>query len=210
MRLEAAEVKARTSIREVVGRVVELKRTSDGRWSGRCPFHAEKTPSFQVREREQRWHCFGCDEGGDVIDFVMRVERCTLPEALKKLSGMEIVGAPPVALWAKDYVIPCSMPGCTESLEVDAVDVPHLGRGLHGMWSFRKRTNGDIDGMCAECGMGFALGYRNRARVERRMRSGWRALLAIVFAMLAGRHQARASLLLREAFGLDLDEEKAA
>jgi DNA primase len=78
-----AELKARADLVSVVSRYVDLNRRG---WA-RCPFHAERTPSFHVRPDLGLWKCFGCGEGGDVISFVMRVERCAFPEAVRRLDG---------------------------------------------------------------------------------------------------------------------------
>ena len=52
-------------------------------WKGLCPFHDEKTPSFNVRSEPPLFHCFGCGEGGDVFKFVMLRERASFPEAVE-------------------------------------------------------------------------------------------------------------------------------
>lgn len=70
----------------VIGRAVKLKRTGLS-FKGLCPFHGEKTPSFSVDPRVNRWHCFGCGESGDAIDFVMRHERVSFKQALASLTG---------------------------------------------------------------------------------------------------------------------------
>jgi DNA primase len=80
------EVRDRTNIVEVVKRHVELKRAGTANWRGLCPFHAEKTPSFYVHESRQFFHCFGCGEKGDVLTFVMKIEQCPFPEALRSLA----------------------------------------------------------------------------------------------------------------------------
>ncbi len=80
------EVVDRTSIVDVVGRHVQLKRRG-GAWVGLCPFHSEKTASFHVNESRKGYHCFGCGEGGDAISFVRKVEGLGFVEALKELAG---------------------------------------------------------------------------------------------------------------------------
>lgn len=150
-RLEAADVKRAANLLEVVARYVELRRKGDGIWVGACPFHEEKTPSFQVRERRQHWHCFGCNEGGDVIDFVMRAERLRLPEALERLGAMDLQPAP-FALWEtrKSHVLPCEGQGCGERLVVNLEDIAFLGLALHRSWIFKGRGE-SIRGLCPAC-----------------------------------------------------------
>jgi len=78
-------VKDAAQIVDIIGEHVALKRTG-ANLKGRCPFHAEKTPSFIVNPDRQSFHCFGCGEGGDVFTFMMKYHRLTFPEALKELA----------------------------------------------------------------------------------------------------------------------------
>ena len=80
-----AEVRSRADIVEVVGEVVVLKR-SGRNYVGLCPFHQERSPSFNVNPERQIFRCFGCGEGGDVFSFVMKAQHQTFPEALKTLA----------------------------------------------------------------------------------------------------------------------------
>jgi DNA primase len=74
-------------VKTIQGYGVKLKRTgSTGRYLGLCPFHTEKTPSFNVNATMQRYKCFGCGVGGDVLNFVMELERISFFEALKLLA----------------------------------------------------------------------------------------------------------------------------
>jgi DNA primase len=82
---EIEEVRTRADIVEVVGAHVRLKRTGRN-FTGLCPFHNEKTPSFTVNLERGFFHCFGCGAGGTVFDFVMRLERETFPEAMQSLA----------------------------------------------------------------------------------------------------------------------------
>ncbi len=78
----AEKVKQQADIVRVVGEYVRLKKTGKD-FSGLCPFHQEKTPSFTVSPIKQIFYCFGCGKGGDVYNFVMEMEKCEFPEAVK-------------------------------------------------------------------------------------------------------------------------------
>ena len=78
----ADRVKQQADIVRVVGEYVRLKRTGQN-FSGLCPFHSEKTPSFAVHPVKQIYHCFGCGVGGDVFKFVMEMEKCAFPESIR-------------------------------------------------------------------------------------------------------------------------------
>src|SRR6266478_4124894 len=71
----AEKVKQQADIVRVVGEYVRLKKTGKD-FSGLCPFHQEKTPSFTVSPIKQIFYCFGCGKGGDVYNFVMDMEKC--------------------------------------------------------------------------------------------------------------------------------------
>lgn len=82
-----SHLKAQVDIVKVVGEYVRLKRLgASASYRGLCPFHAEKTPSFNVHSVHQFYKCFGCQAGGDVIKFVMEIEGLTFPEALQSLA----------------------------------------------------------------------------------------------------------------------------
>lgn len=79
------QVRAANDIVEVIGAVVPLKRAGVN-FVGLCPFHREKTPSFNVNPTKQFFRCFGCGKGGDVFRFIMEYENLTFPEALRRLA----------------------------------------------------------------------------------------------------------------------------
>ena len=79
------KVKEENDIVDVISDVVRLKRTGKN-YSGLCPFHHEKTPSFSVSQDKQIFKCFGCGETGNVISFVMKNKSMTLPEAVGYLA----------------------------------------------------------------------------------------------------------------------------
>jgi DNA primase len=78
----AEKVKQQADIVRVVGEYVRLKKAGKD-FNGLCPFHQEKTPSFTVSPLKQIFYCFGCHKGGDVFNFVMEMEKCEFPEAVK-------------------------------------------------------------------------------------------------------------------------------
>ncbi len=80
------QIRDRTDILEVVQRHVTLKRRGSS-WVGLCPFHQEKTPSFNVVPGKGIYHCFGCGEGGDVFKFVMKVQGLGFMETVRELAG---------------------------------------------------------------------------------------------------------------------------
>ena len=89
------EIRERAEIVQVVGRQVSLKRSGSRYW-GLCPFHSEKTPSFQVHPDKQIFHCFGCGEGGDVFSFRMRHDGTDFLDTVRALAqefGVEIPSA---------------------------------------------------------------------------------------------------------------------
>ena len=81
----ADKIKSGCNIVDVIGKEVKLKREG-ANYSGLCPFHGEKTPSFKVSEQKQFFKCFGCGESGDVIAFVMKYYHLDFMEAVKKLA----------------------------------------------------------------------------------------------------------------------------
>jgi len=83
---DIATVRERAPIEDIIGQHVTLKSAGVGSLKGLCPFHDERSPSFHVRPGAGRWHCFGCGEGGDVIEFVMRMDGLPFAEAVEYLA----------------------------------------------------------------------------------------------------------------------------
>ena len=81
-----AEVKAAADIVEVVGARTSLRRASSSRFTGRCPFHEERTPSFSVDPVDKLYYCFGCGKGGDVVRFVQETENLDFAAAIEWLA----------------------------------------------------------------------------------------------------------------------------
>ncbi|MEV7972186.1 DNA primase [Cellulomonas sp. NPDC089187] len=86
-REDVETVRERARIEDIVGEQVTLKTAGVGSMKGLCPFHDERTPSFHVRPQVGLYHCFGCGEGGDVIDFVQKVDGLPFAEAVEYLAG---------------------------------------------------------------------------------------------------------------------------
>jgi len=90
-------LKQQADIVRIVGDYVKLKKAGAQNFSGLCPFHAEKTPSFSVHATRQFYHCFGCGESGDVFTFVQKVENVTFPEAVRLIAQKLGVPMPKVS-----------------------------------------------------------------------------------------------------------------
>jgi DNA primase len=86
-------VRAAVDLVDVVSEYVQLRKSGRA-LLGLCPFHSEKTPSFNVNAERQFFHCFGCGAGGDVFSFLMKIEQLTFPEALKKLADRAGIAMP--------------------------------------------------------------------------------------------------------------------
>lgn len=79
-------IRTSVSIVDVIGQHVQLKRTGQS-WKGLCPFHGEKTPSFNVNEKTQRYYCFGCQASGDAFKFVQEIQHVDFPAAVEFLAA---------------------------------------------------------------------------------------------------------------------------
>jgi DNA primase len=90
----ARQIKDSVDIVSVVGRYVRLKKAAASRWTGLCPFHQERSPSFSVNAALNIYKCFGCGVAGDVIKFVQEIERLTFWEAAKLLAEQHGIPLP--------------------------------------------------------------------------------------------------------------------
>jgi DNA primase len=89
----ADRVKQQADIVRIVGEYVQLKKAGQN-FRGLCPFHSEKTPSFNVHPTRQIYHCFGCGKGGDVFSFVMEMEKCEFPDAVRQVAEKSGIAVP--------------------------------------------------------------------------------------------------------------------
>ena len=83
---DVAYIRDRAPIDEVVADYVQLKSAGGGQKKGLCPFHDEKSPSFHVTPSKGYFHCFGCQTGGDVIAFLMKIDHLTFTETIERLA----------------------------------------------------------------------------------------------------------------------------
>ena len=96
-REQIEQIKERLDIVDVISKYVNLKQTGKN-YSGLCPFHSEKTPSFIVSPELQRYKCFGCGEAGDIFNFVQKIENIDFVETLEKLAkeaGVKLIKKAP-------------------------------------------------------------------------------------------------------------------
>jgi DNA primase len=84
---DIAAVRERSQIADVVGEYLQLRPAGGGHLKGLCPFHDERTPSFNVTPGKELYHCFSCGEGGDVIKFVQKMESLSFGEAIERLAA---------------------------------------------------------------------------------------------------------------------------
>ncbi|HUW78739.1 MAG TPA: DNA primase [Candidatus Nanopelagicaceae bacterium] len=83
---DVAHVREHAPIEEVIGDFVQLRNAGGGQKKGLCPFHDEKSPSFHVTPAKGYFHCFGCQEGGDVISFLMKIDHLSFTETVERLA----------------------------------------------------------------------------------------------------------------------------
>jgi DNA primase len=84
---DIALVRERARIDEIVRDYVSLKSAGGGSLKGLCPFHEERSPSFHVTPARGMWYCFGCGEGGDVLNFLQKIDHMSFAESVEKLAG---------------------------------------------------------------------------------------------------------------------------
>jgi DNA primase len=84
---DIALVRERSAVEEIVGEYLQLRNAGGGSLKGLCPFHEEKTPSFNVTPARGLWYCFSCAEGGDVIKFAQRIDSLSFAEAVERLAA---------------------------------------------------------------------------------------------------------------------------
>jgi DNA primase len=84
---EIENIRAANPIEQVIARYLELRPSGGHRWVAHCPFHDDRRPTLTIFPHTQSWFCFACNFGGDVFEFVKRIEKVSFPEAVTRLSG---------------------------------------------------------------------------------------------------------------------------
>ena len=90
----AQQVKQQADIVKIINDYVRLKKSGAQNYSGLCPFHKEKTPSFSVHAGRQFFNCFGCHEHGDVFTFIQKIENVGFSEAVRTVAQKSGVPLP--------------------------------------------------------------------------------------------------------------------
>jgi DNA primase len=143
------EVVEQSDIYQVIDEVVPLKKAGNS-YKGLCPFHTEKTPSFNVHPDKGYFHCFGCGEGGNVISFVMKYHNLSFPDAVIMLAeryGITIEFDKTASKDAKDIV------ALHEELVIDSRKHLYTREGKHALDYMYKR--GFTDALMEEFGVGY-------------------------------------------------------
>lgn len=148
-------MRERSRIDEIVGEYVMLRNAGGGSLKGLCPFHDEKTPSFQVTPSRGFYYCFGCGEGGDVITFLQRQQNLTFVEAVQTLAdrvGVELV--------LEDDGQPASKPGLRKRvLEANQAAEDFYAAQLETPAALTARVFLDGRGFTREHALHFRVGY---------------------------------------------------
>jgi DNA primase len=154
-----AEIRERTDIVQVIGQHVQLKR-SGMNYLGLCPFHEEKTPSFNVNPQRQFFHCFGCHESGDVITFLMKVEGRRFLEVVEDLAARAGIEVPRQQVSASDARREAQRKSeRQQGLDLNRKVAEHYRRNLLGERGATAREYVERRGIGAEVAEAFKLGF---------------------------------------------------
>jgi DNA primase len=152
------QLKSSVDIVKVIQEYVRLKKSGVSRWTGLCPFHSEKTPSFSVHAGHQFYKCFGCGVSGDVLKFVMEFEHVSFPEAMKLLAERNGIPMPKRAEYAD----------ADTRLRAAVFQIQELAQEaflaqLAGPAGMEARRYLETRGVAPEVSAQFGLGYAERA-----------------------------------------------
>src|SRR3954453_23219931 len=149
----AQHLKAQIDLARVASDYVRLRRFGN-RYSGLCPFHNEKTPSFSVYTEHRVFRCFGCDAKGDVFKFVMSIEGLTFWEALKKLAEQHGIPLPKQSLAGDERTkVRAGL------YEMHEIALEHFQRNLAGNAASSVRAYLGERGVTRESVEHFQIGY---------------------------------------------------
>jgi DNA primase len=152
------QLKSSVDIVGVIGEYVHLRRIGNGqRYMGLCPFHAEKTASFSVHSGHQFYKCFGCGAGGDVIKFVMEMERMSFWEALRHLAERNGIPLP-----KRNDLADEEARKRARTLDIHDFTAHYFVRSLMGSAGAEARAYLARRGVRAESIEEFGLGYAER------------------------------------------------
>jgi DNA primase len=154
----AQHLKSQVDIVHVVSEYGVRLRRVGRRYSGLCPFHSEKSPSFSVSEEHQFYKCFGCDAKGDVITFVMSIEGLTFWESLRKLAEQHGVPLPKQSLAADDETRLRAI-----LYEMHEIALEHFRANLKGPNGAAARAYLEKRGVLPETADLFCLGLADRS-----------------------------------------------
>jgi len=162
------ELVTRADVVEIVGRYVQLKKTG-ANFSGLCPFHAEKSPSFTVSPTKQFYHCFGCGKNGNAIGFLMDHTGMGFIDAVKDLAGQYGMQVP------EEDISPEQRARATEQRQKQTTLTEVLQKAAEAYRKHLKDANRAIDyckqrGLSGEIARRFGLGYAPQ---------GWRSLASV-------------------------------
>jgi DNA primase len=154
-----AEVRDRTDIVQIIGEVVALRRAGGANWKGLCPFHDERTPSFNVNQTMQIFHCFGgCGKKGNVFQFMIEFHRMDFVEAVRELAkraGVDLPEPSPEAARAADE----QRSERDRLLRVNEIACAFFQAELAGPRGARARAYLEQRGTSREIADAFRLGY---------------------------------------------------
>ena len=152
------QLKSSVDIVKVIGEYVRLRKSGVSRYTGLCPFHSEKTPSFSVHAGHQFYKCFGCGASGDVLKFVMEFEHVSFPEALKLLAERNGIPMPKRAEYADaDTRLRAAV------FQIQELAEEAFREQLAGPAGTEARRYLDKRGVAPEVSAQFGLGYAERS-----------------------------------------------
>ncbi len=153
----AQELKQQTDIVKIIGEYVKLRKAGAQNWTGLCPFHQEKSPSFSVNATHGYFYCFGCHAKGDVFTFVQKLENITFPEAVRAVAGKMGVPMP-----RRDFASPeeARLAGLRKQLmDVHEAATQYFEQALQGPEAARAREYLTSRDLSAEVQKLFRIGY---------------------------------------------------